>query len=38
MDLGPSEGTTRIINWVFRILTILIIAYGIWLAVVLQGL
>ncbi len=38
MDLGPSEGTTRIINWVFGILTILIIAYGIWLVVVLQGL
>ena len=38
LDLGPSEGTTRIINWVFGILTILIIAYGIWLAVALQGL
>ncbi len=38
MDLGPSEGATRIITWIFRILTLLIMAYGIWLAVALQGL
>ena len=38
MDLGPSEDASRIITWVFRILTIVILAYGIWLAVALQGL
>ncbi len=38
LDLGPSERTSRIVTWVFRFLTVLIIAYGIWLAVALQGL
>ena len=38
MDLGPSEKAERTIKWVFRILTIVIIVYGIWLAVALQNL
>jgi succinate dehydrogenase hydrophobic anchor subunit len=38
LDLGPSESATRTITWFFRILTIVIIAYGIWLAVALQNL
>lgn len=38
MDLGPSEGAARVITWVFRILTIVILVYGIWLAIALQGL
>ena len=38
MDLGPGESATRTITWVFRILTIVILAYGIWLAVALQNL
>ena len=38
LDLGPSERTSRIVTWVFRFLTVLIIAYGIWLAVALQNL
>lgn len=38
IDLGPSESATRTITWFFRILTIVIIAYGIWLAVALQNL
>lgn len=37
MDLGPSDSATRTITWVFRILTIVILAYGIWLAVALQN-
>ena len=38
MDLGPSEKAERTIKWVFRILTIVIIVYGIWLALALQNL
>ena len=38
MDLGLSESTERTITWVFRLLTLVILAYGIWLAVALQNL
>ena len=38
MDLGPSDSAKRTIVWVFRILTILVLAYGIWLALALQNL
>ena len=38
MDLGPSESAKRTIVWVFRILTILVLGYGIWLALALQNL
>ena len=38
MDLGPSESAARTITWVFGIVTLVIIAYGIWLAVALQNL
>lgn len=38
LDLGPSESAARTILWVTRILTVAIIAYGIWLAVALQRL
>ncbi len=38
LDLGPSESAERTITWIFRILTLVIIVYGIWLAVALQNL
>ena len=38
MDLGPSESAQRTIVWVFRILTVLVLGYGIWLALALQNL
>ena len=38
LDLGPSESAQRTIVWVFRILTVLVLGYGIWLALALQSL
>ena len=38
MDLGPSKSAERTIVWVFRILIILVLGYGIWLALALQQL
>jgi succinate dehydrogenase hydrophobic anchor subunit len=38
MDLGPSPKAERNIRWIVRILTILIIVYGVWLAIALQQL
>lgn len=38
MDLGPSERAKRTITWVFGILTVVILVYGIWLAIALQNL
>ena len=38
LDLGPSENAQRTIIWLFRILTVLVLAYGIWLALALQNL
>jgi succinate dehydrogenase / fumarate reductase membrane anchor subunit len=38
LDLGPSESAQRTIVWVFRILTVLVLGYGIWLAIALQNL
>ena len=38
MDLGPSAKAERNIRWIVRILTILIIVYGVWLAIALQNL
>lgn len=38
LDLGPSESARRTIEWVMRILTIAILAYGIWLAFALQNM
>ncbi len=37
LDLGPSESTKRVIVWFFRILTVVVLGYGIWLAVALQN-
>lgn len=37
LDLGPSESAKRVIIWVFRILTVVVLGYGIWLAVALQN-
>lgn len=37
LDLGPSESAQRTIVWVFRILTVVILGYGIWLAIALQN-
>lgn len=36
LDLGPSKAAERTIVWVVRVLTVVIIAYGIWLAVAIQ--
>ncbi len=38
LDLGPSKSAERAILWVIRVITVAIIAYGIWLAVAIQGL
>jgi succinate dehydrogenase hydrophobic anchor subunit len=37
LDLGPSKSVERVIVWVFRILMIVVLGYGIWLAVALQN-
>jgi succinate dehydrogenase hydrophobic anchor subunit len=36
MDLGPSEAAERRIVWIFRLLLIGTLVYGIWLAFTLQ--
>ena len=38
LDLGPGESATRAINWLLTLVGVGIIAYGIWLAVSLQGM
>jgi succinate dehydrogenase hydrophobic anchor subunit len=38
MDLGPRAKAERNIRWIVRIMTILIIVYGVWLAIALQQL
>ncbi|MGB3716208.1 MAG: hypothetical protein WA996_17445 [Candidatus Promineifilaceae bacterium] len=38
LDLGPSKDTERWIVWVFRLLLIATLAYGIWMAFALQQL
>jgi succinate dehydrogenase hydrophobic anchor subunit len=38
LDLGPGQRAQRAIVWVFRILTVVVLGYGIWLAVALQNL
>jgi succinate dehydrogenase hydrophobic anchor subunit len=38
MDLGPSAKAERTIRWIVLIMTILIIVYGVWLAIALQNL
>jgi succinate dehydrogenase / fumarate reductase membrane anchor subunit len=35
-DLGPSPAAERRIAWILRIVTVITLAYGIWLAIVLQ--
>jgi succinate dehydrogenase membrane anchor subunit len=37
LDLGPSKSAERTIVWIFRILTVVVLGYGIWLAVALQN-
>ena len=37
LDLGPSKSAERVIVWVFRILIVVVLAYGIWLSVALQN-
>ena len=37
MDLGPSKSARRTITWVFRIIMVVTIVYGIWLAIALQN-
>ena len=38
LDLGPGNRAKTTITWVMRILTIVVIGYGIWLALALQAL
>ncbi len=38
LDLRPSLGATRTLNWILGILGAVTITYGIWLAFALQGL
>jgi succinate dehydrogenase / fumarate reductase membrane anchor subunit len=38
IDLGPSQRAKIMIVWIFRVVTVVVISYGIWLAVALQGL
>ena len=38
LDLGPGERAKKTITWIIRILTIVVIGYGIWLAFALQAL
>ena len=37
LDLGPSERARPAIIWIFRILIVVVLGYGIWLAVALQN-
>jgi succinate dehydrogenase / fumarate reductase membrane anchor subunit len=37
-DLGPGKAVSRAINWLLTLAGIGIVAYGIWLAVSLQGM
>ncbi len=37
LDLGPSKSAERVIVWVFRILMVVVLGYGIWLAIALQN-
>ncbi len=38
IDLGPSHRAKKAIVWIFRAITVIVIGYGIWLAIALQGL
>jgi succinate dehydrogenase hydrophobic anchor subunit len=38
IDLGPSQRAKKSIVWIFRVVTVIVIGYGIWLAIALQGL
>lgn len=37
LDLGPSKSAERVIVWVFRVLMVVVLGYGIWLAIALQN-
>ncbi len=38
IDLGPGQREKKLIVWIFRVVTLIVIGYGIWLAIALQGL
>jgi succinate dehydrogenase hydrophobic anchor subunit len=38
MDLGPSQQARTTITWIIRLITVVVIGYGIWLAIALQAL
>jgi len=38
LDLGPGDKAKATITWLIRILTVVVIGYGIWLAIALQAL
>ncbi len=38
IDLGPSQRAKKSIVWILRMVTVIVIGYGIWLSIALQGL
>jgi succinate dehydrogenase hydrophobic anchor subunit len=36
LDLGPSPQTMRVINWALGLVGVIVIIYGVWLAIALQ--
>jgi succinate dehydrogenase / fumarate reductase membrane anchor subunit len=38
LDLGPKKSTARAISWLLTLVGVGTVAYGIWLAVTLQGM
>ena len=38
LDMGPSQKTKNSIRWIFGFVTIVVIGFGIWLAIALQSL
>lgn len=38
MDLGLSEGTQRVVNWVLAIVGVVAIVYGIWLEITIRNM
>ena len=37
LDLGPSARAERVINWGLALLSVVAIAYGVWLTLLIQG-
>lgn len=37
LDLGPSAQTERAINWALAVLSVVAVAYGVWLTLLIRG-